>query len=62
MAHNINSGTFYNWVKRLRAKANELDLYKYLRFLFEYCLNADIPDENLQQFAPWSELVQKTCK
>lgn len=44
------------------AKANELDPLKYLSFLLEHRPSAEMSDEELEQFAPWSELTQKTCK
>ena len=44
------------------AKANELDPLKYLSFLLEHRSGAEMSDEELEQFAPWSELTQKTCK
>ena len=45
-----------------RAKANELDPHKYLRFLLEHRPGAEMSDEELEQFAPWGELAQETCK
>ena len=44
------------------AKANELDPLKYLSFLLEHCPGAEMSDEELEQFAPWSKLAQETCK
>lgn len=44
------------------AKANELDPLKYLSFLLEHRPDAEMSDGELEQFAPWSELTQKTCK
>lgn len=44
------------------AKANELDPLKYLRFLLEHRPGAEMSDEELEQFAPWSKLAQETCK
>ena len=42
--------------------ANELDPLKYLSFLLEHRPSAEMSDEELEQFAPWSELAQETCK
>lgn len=44
------------------AKANELDPQKYLLFLLEHRSNVKMSDDELEQFAPWSELAQITCK
>lgn len=44
------------------AKANELDPLKYLSFLLEHRPGAEMSDEELEQFAPWSKLAQETCK
>ena len=44
------------------AKANELDPLKYLSFLLEHRPSAEMSDEELEQFAPWSKLAQETCK
>ena len=44
------------------AKANELDPLKYLSFLLEHRPDAEMSDEELEQFAPWSKLAQETCK
>ena len=44
------------------AKANELDPLKYLSFLLEHRPGAEMSEEELEQFAPWSELAQETCK
>lgn len=44
------------------AKANEFDPHKYLGFLLEQRSGTEMPDEELEQFALWSELAQETCK
>lgn len=44
------------------AKANELDPLKYLSFLLEHRPGAEMSDEKLEQFAPWSKLAQEICK
>ena len=44
------------------AKVNELDPLKYLSFLLEHRPGAEMSDEELEQFAPWSKLAQKICK
>ena len=46
----------------LRAIPNELDPLKYLSFLLEHRPGAEMSDEELEQFAPWSKLAQGTCK
>ena len=40
----------------------ENEALKYLSFLLEHRPSAEMSDEELEQFAPWSELTQKTCK
>lgn len=35
---------------------------KYLSFLLEHRPSTEMSDEELEQFAPWSELAQETCK
>lgn len=44
------------------AKANGLDPLKYLTFLLERRPSAEMSDEELEQFAPWSRIAQETCK
>ena len=44
------------------AKVNEIDALKYLSFLLEHLTSAEMSDEELEQFSPWSELAQETCK
>lgn len=44
------------------AKANELDPLKDLSFLLKHRPGAEMSDEELEQFAPWSKLAQETCK
>ena len=44
------------------AKANDIDPLKYLTYLLEHRPNADMQDEELAAFAPWSENVQDVCK
>ena len=44
------------------AKANELDPHKYLSFLLEHRPSAEMSDDELERFAPWSNLAQETCK
>lgn len=44
------------------AKAYDLDLYKYLNFLFEKRPNKDMSDDELDKLAPWNETVKATCK
>ena len=38
-----------------------LSRYKYLEYLLEHRPNADMSDEELEQFAPWSKTVQEAC-
>ena len=46
------------------AKANGLDPYKYLCFIFHYLPSQDLikNPESLNLFLPWNEQVQKLCK
>ena len=43
-------------------KANELDPQKYLKFLLEHRPSVEMSDDELEQLAPWSEVVQEHCK
>lgn len=38
-----------------------LSRYKYLEYLLEHRPNANMSDEALEQFAPWSKTVQEAC-
>lgn len=46
------------------AKANGLDPYKYLTFIFSYLPSQDLVKnpEKLDEFLPWSETVKAYCK
>ena len=44
------------------AKANEIDPLMYLKYLLDNRLSADMTDEELECFAPWSEATQQQCK
>ena len=45
------------------AKANNLDPYKYLSYIFEYLPGQDIKDTRIIDiFMPWDDEVQKRCK
>lgn len=44
------------------AKANGLDVYLYLQNLLANMTEWDHTDEYLEDFLPWSEFMQKTCK
>ncbi|MBD5106138.1 MAG: transposase domain-containing protein [Lachnospiraceae bacterium] len=37
------------------AKAYDLDLYKYLNFLFEQRPDKEMSDDKLENLAPWNE-------
>ena len=43
------------------AKAYDLNLYKYLKFLLEHCPCENMSDEELDRLAPWSIEVQEQC-
>ena len=43
------------------AKAYELNLYEYLKYLFEHCPNRNMADDELAKLAPWNEDVQERC-
>jgi hypothetical protein len=43
-------------------KANGIDPLKYLNFLLENRLSAEMFDDELETFAPWSEMAQATRK
>lgn len=40
------------------AKANKVNVYHYLTFLFDYQPNVQMTDEELEQLAPWNEDVK----
>ena len=46
------------------AKANGLNPFQYLKYLFEYLPNADIQrhPEHLDDVLPWNETIQQNCK
>ena len=44
------------------AKANDIDPLKYLTYLLDNRLNEDMTDEDLENFAPWSEATRGFCK
>ena len=44
------------------AKANELNIYKYLTYLLEHRPSEDMSDEQLEALTPWSKEVQNVCK
>jgi len=43
------------------AKAYDLNLYDYLKYLLEHRPNKNMKDEELSMLAPWSKEVQETC-
>ena len=43
------------------AKAYDLNLYEYLKYLLENRPNRDMTDDELAKLAPWSEDVQEKC-
>ena len=43
------------------AKAYDLNLYEYLKFLLEHRPNENISDEEFVHLAPWSIKVQEQC-
>ena len=44
------------------AKAYNLNLYEYLKFLLEHRPNKRMSDDELANLAPWSETVQELCR
>ena len=46
------------------AKANGLNPFQYLKYLFEHLPNADIQrhPEHLDDVLPWKETIQQNCK
>lgn len=43
------------------AKAYDLNLYEYLKYLFEHRPNRNMADDELAKLAPWNEDVQERC-
>lgn len=44
------------------AKAYDLNLYEYLKFLLENRPSKVMSDNEIAKLAPWNEIVQKLCK
>lgn len=44
------------------AKIYNLNLYEYLKFLFDHRPNKDMTDEEFENLAPWNKHVQELCK
>ena len=44
------------------AKAYDLNLYEYLKYLLEQRPSKDISDDKLAKLAPWNETVRELCK
>ena len=44
------------------AKTYNLNLYEYLKFLFEHRPNKDMSDEEFENLVPWNEHIQELCK
>ena len=46
------------------AKANGLNPFQYIKYLFEHLPNADIQrhPEHLDNVLPWNETIQQNCK
>lgn len=43
------------------AKAYNLNLYEYLKYLLEHRPCKDMSDDELEKLAPWNETIQKKC-
>lgn len=55
----VASSLVYTMVEM--AKANELNIYKYLTYLLEHRLDQSMTDEQFEELTPWSEKVRATC-
>lgn len=44
------------------AKANNLNIYKYLTYLLDCRPSEEMSDDQLETFTPWREEVQAVCK
>ena len=44
------------------AKANDLNVYRYLEYLLEHRPDAKMADEQLSELAPWSDKVKASCQ
>lgn len=56
-----SSATAYSIIET--AKANNLDPYKYLSYIFKYLPHEDITNKDfLNSFMPWNDKIQKECK
>ncbi len=44
------------------AKAHDLNIYKYLKYIFDHRPDLDMSDEDLEKFSPWNASVIEECK
>lgn len=44
------------------AKANDLNIYKYLTYILAKRPNETMSDEQLEQLAPWSKAAKASCQ
>ena len=44
------------------AKANDLNVYKYLTYLLEQRPNESMSDEQFEKLTPWNEEVKQRCQ
>lgn len=44
------------------AKANELNVYKYLTYLLEHRPNKSMSDQQLEELTPWNNEVKQSCQ
>ncbi len=56
-----NANSLYLTIVEM-AKAYDLNLYEYLKFLLEHRPNKSMSDDELANLAPWSETVQGLCR
>ena len=54
------SATVYTMVEM--AKAHELNIYQYLKYILEHRPSTKMEDAELERLAPWSAEVQEICK
>ena len=55
----VASATVYSMVEM--AKAHDLNIYKYLKFLLEQRPNPNMTDEQLSKYAPWDPDIKNIC-
>ena len=57
----IRKCQFFTILMDEMAKVNDINIYRWLACLLDYCPIVDMSDEQLKALTPWSEEVQTVC-